>query len=263
GRFGKDLSPSCLIRRFASAKQAVYNHKPDADANRRIRQVEGEPVPVAEVEIEEIHHRAAPQPVDDIADGAADDETDGNPDQRLRGPAQPHQQAADDDGGDHREDRRVERGVVIEQAETHAAVPGEHEIEEAGHRLHALDRLLLLSEQSEYPRLAELIGDGDDRRHREPAPQHHARRAGNGWPPSASTAAEQRSHKSGCAATVPTSVSTRQQRWHLSPGASATTTATPATSGSVKAPAGGAAAVSVPVDVMQISARSSPSSASM
>ena len=59
-RFDKCLSPSSLIRRFAPAKQAVYNHKADADANRRIGQIEREPVPVAEVEIEEIDDRAAP-----------------------------------------------------------------------------------------------------------------------------------------------------------------------------------------------------------
>ena len=60
---------------------------------------------------------------------------------------------------------------------------------------------------------------------------------------------------------VPTSGRIFQQRAHLSPSASAGTTATPGTSSRVKAPAGAGAAVRVRSEVMQTSAKSTEASA--
>src|SRR5947199_5026959 len=99
--------------------------------------------------------------------------------------------------------------------------------------------------------LGDLVEDegGHDQRHGLAVERPHA---------SASTAPSQRRQISGWLADLPTSSSTCQQRAHFSPLASAGTTATPVTSGRVKAPAGASPATRSPSEVMQISARSRP-----
>src|SRR5579883_1780898 len=65
-----------LITLFGTPEQAVNQHQRDADADRRVGRVEGGEVPGAEVEVEKVDDRPVAQAVDDVADGAADDEAD-------------------------------------------------------------------------------------------------------------------------------------------------------------------------------------------
>src|SRR4029079_6750865 len=103
-----------------------------------------------------------------------------------------------------------------------------------------------LEEIVEQQMLGHLVSDQsrDEERHGLAIDRSHAR---------FSTAPSQRWQMSGCLADVPTSSSTCQQRAHFSPLASAGTTATPATSGRLKAPAGASPFTRSPPDVMQIS----------
>src|SRR6185437_8247258 len=238
-----------LIRRFPPGKQAVNHHQPDADADCRIGEIEGRPMPPGNVEIEEIDDRATPQPVDDIADGAADDQADRQRQQRHPHPPKPDQQGDDDDGGDRAEDQGVERGAVVEEPEAHAAVPGENEVEEIG-AAHAPPQRRPRREKPQHQIFAELIGECHEKGGAETEPHAHFPAGA-----SASTAAAQRRQRSSCCGTVPTSGRTRQQRWHFSPGARLTRTPTPGTSGRVKLPAGGGAAWIAAAEVMQSSAR--------
>src|SRR6185437_2116371 len=162
-----------------------------------------------------------------------------------------------DHPGERGEHRRVHRRIGVEKPEAHAAIAGQHEIEERrehGDRLAAAHR-----EEADNPGLARLIGGNDGERDREPEP-HANCLASYLAPARVSTASVQRSQRSACASCAPTSGNTRQQRSHLSPGADRTRTPTPGTSPSEKTSAGTSPSLSAAAEVMQSSGKSIPAS---
>src|SRR5579883_2317219 len=175
--------PARLARRFAPAKQAVYDHQGHTDGNGRVRHVEDVEVPLREMEVEKIHDRAAKQPVDHIADRAADDETDARGKERMVHPAQPKDEPRYHNGCQRREDDRVERGVAVEQAEAHAPVPSQCKIEEGRQNDVVAGRPL--GEKREDPTLGELIENDDEAGQAQAEPQHQtplaAARAPDAW----------------------------------------------------------------------------------
>src|SRR6266511_2384372 len=75
-----------------------------AHADGRVGHVEGWPVMGAPVEVEEVHDGPEPTPVDEIADGATEDEPQGEPGHPAPGGEQP-----DPDHGEHRQGSRREQ----------------------------------------------------------------------------------------------------------------------------------------------------------
>src|SRR5215472_6321117 len=69
----------------ARLAQQPQREERDADADGGVRHVERRPVPRAPVDVDEVHHRAEARAVDQVADGAAEDETDRDDAQRAAG----------------------------------------------------------------------------------------------------------------------------------------------------------------------------------
>src|SRR5665213_75010 len=208
-------------------------------------------MPLSGMKVEEIDNRAAHHPVQRVAGRAADDHADRHRRQAGGKAPQPDQPPDDDDRRQHHQNDLADMGIVVEHAKADAAIHGQHQVEEPGNH----DMMLGLGMRREIAKDApfgELIDDGDDHRDDDAAHQHQAAR---------SSASAQRSHRSSCPGWCPTSGSTRQQRWHLSPGAGPTTTATFGTSARVKASAGAAPKISIALETMHNSARSTPASA--
>src|SRR4029450_13773413 len=247
--FGLCFCPPIMAasgRTLSFADEGIDEHQTDADNDRRIGDVERRPMPVANMEIGKIEHRSPPGAIDNITDGASHDKTDAPACEGSVGSSQP-QEEADAHGDRHgRQHPGRQRPVAAHQAEADAAIPHDHQPEEAVDHRHygALGR----HQVAEQELLGELVSDqgDDDQGHRLAidAPHH------------AATASSQRSQSSGCSADLPTSCSTCQQRAHLVPLASTGATPTPGTSASLKSPAAGSPAISSPPEVMQISARS-------
>src|SRR5215469_11991701 len=253
-RHGTNPSPAAyLIRlaprrqasasmRFAAQEQAVHQHCRDADADRAVCEVEGRPMQRPDVEIEKVDDRAEANPVDDIADRAADDESDRDGEQRSRSAAQPIDQNPDDGGRRKRKDKSVDPGAAIKEAKADPAIVGQGEIEKRG------DSFVLAEDatgkECENSGLGQLIECGNGRRRGKPAREHQP------------TAAAQRRQRSAWPGRPPTSGNTRQQRSQRAPGAGATSTPTSGKSASVKAPSGGSPGRTVPAEVMHSSARS-------
>ena len=57
-------------------EQAVDEHHGDADGYRRVGDIEGGPVIAAGVQVDEVGDGAETQPIDDVAQRAADDQAD-------------------------------------------------------------------------------------------------------------------------------------------------------------------------------------------
>src|SRR5690348_6833783 len=164
----RSLMPPYLTA-SAAANQAIYHQHRDPDANCRVREIEGEPMPRPEMEIEEIDHGAAMQPVGDVADGAADHQPDRQLQQRALDPPQPSDQTQNNDRRQRGEHRGVGPRLAIEEAEAHAAIAGQHEIEEwreAQHRRLIGPR----GEKTQDPELCDLIRDRDNGRGGEAEP---------------------------------------------------------------------------------------------
>src|SRR6185437_6168594 len=122
-------------------------------------------MPLAEMEVEEIDHRAAPDPIDGIADGAADYQANGEGEQVLAHPGEPDHETADADRCEGGADHGIEPAVGIEEAKAHAPVPGQRQVEERGYREARLRGVG--GEEAEDPEFAELVGDRGNKRHGE------------------------------------------------------------------------------------------------
>src|SRR5712692_7467972 len=64
------------------------------------------------MKIKEVDDRAETQPIDDIADRAADDEADRDGKKTCANPPEPGDQDEDDHEGGEREDQRIDPGAV-------------------------------------------------------------------------------------------------------------------------------------------------------
>src|SRR6266851_5677083 len=235
------------------ADERIDEHQRDANDDRRIGDVEGRPMPMTYMEIGEIEHRSPTGTVDNIADSAAHDKADAPACEYPVGSSQPHEQPDADRDRDRREDPGGQGAVAAQQTEAHAAVPHDHQPEEALDHRHDGARLHQIAQQELLGRLVGHQGR-DDQDHRLALDRPHEL-----------TASSQRRQSSGWPADLPTSSRTCQQRAHLLPWAGSGSTATPATSGRVKAPVGPLSwplpSSSSPSEVMKISQRSSPSNA--
>src|SRR5215472_3686128 len=200
----------------------------------------------ADMEIEKIDNRAKANPIEDITNGAAYYEPDRDRKQWARSTAQPIDQDPDNGDRHDRKGKSVDPGAAIEQTKADPAIVGQGEIKERGDRCAPADRVL--RKGGENRGLGQLIENDNDSRRCEPARQHHPATAAQRW------------HRSVWLGTRPTSGNTRQQRSHRFPSAADTRTPTSGTSGSVKAPSGAGSSRTVPAEVMQSSARSTPRS---
>src|SRR3984893_5845034 len=246
--------PNCLILMHLSPqKQAVEQHRRDAQTDGAVGNVESRPVPGAEVKIEKIDDRAETNAIDDIANGAADGHPDRDREQRALDTPQPKDQHCNDNSGQERKQQHVHPAGGVEEPEADAAIKGQAEVEEWRDRLVGADRAP--GEEAENGGFAELIDDYDRGRRAETSGQHQPAPT----PAAAllrSTTSAQRRQRSSCPGTWPTSGSTRQQRSQRSPGAAEKPAPRSATSGSVNAPPGTGPLRTVPAEMMQSSARS-------
>src|SRR5712691_10222890 len=113
-------------------EQPLEDQQRRADRDGGIGDVECRPVPPHGVEIEEIDHLAEAQPVDDVAERAAEDQR--QPGVKHRSPRRAEKQHADDDGGDERESDeqgRLPAGRVGEKAERRTLVEHQDQVEKA------------------------------------------------------------------------------------------------------------------------------------
>src|SRR4029453_11241444 len=96
------------------------------EANGAVSEIERWPIPCASMKIKKIDDRAEAQPVDDIADRAADDQADRDGQKGRAHPVEPDDQSEDDDRREHREDPEAELGRprLVEETEADAAVAG-------------------------------------------------------------------------------------------------------------------------------------------
>src|SRR5262249_46506216 len=113
-----------------------YGEQRHAHADRRVGHVEGGPVVVAPVEVEEVHHGAEPSTVDQVARGAAEDESERDPGRPAAAREQP-----DADGGQYSEGNQREgsydpapgRRRGGKHAECEARIHDQREREDAVH----------------------------------------------------------------------------------------------------------------------------------
>src|ERR1700680_2454246 len=86
------------------------------------------------MKIKEVDDRAKAQPIDDIADRAADNEADRDSEKIRANPAEPENQRGDDQRGGQREHQRTDAGAV-KQPKADPGIAGQDEIEESGNHL--------------------------------------------------------------------------------------------------------------------------------
>src|SRR3954469_20882868 len=82
--------------------EAFEDEERRAERDRRVRDIEGGPMPSHGVEIEEVHHLPKAHPVDEIPQGAAEDAGEPGAKQALF--AVPENHDGNDDGGNHGEE---------------------------------------------------------------------------------------------------------------------------------------------------------------
>src|SRR5690348_612403 len=111
------------------------------------------------MKIKKVHDAAKAQPIDDIADRAADHQPDRDPEKAGADPPQPHDQDRDDKGGHQREDHGIEPGVAVEEAEADASVAGYDDIEKRAH-LGTMTAAAGLAEMTQHGKFAELVECG-------------------------------------------------------------------------------------------------------
>jgi len=156
--------------RFPPQKQAVKQHHRNAYADGAVGDIEGWPMPCSDMKIEEVNNSAETNPVDDIADRTADDQSDRNGEHGAFDTAQPINKDGHDHCGDEREQQRVKSAALVEQAEAHSAIVDQDDVEKRS------DLLLLTGqmpcEEAKDAGLAELI-EHDDRNGRSEAAHQH------------------------------------------------------------------------------------------
>ncbi len=79
--------------------------------------------------LNEVHHRAIAQTVNDVAGGAAGDGADGKGGGEVRGVPEPNGKAGDDGKGDGGKDDEAEGAEAVQHTEGDAMVPDQHEVE--------------------------------------------------------------------------------------------------------------------------------------
>src|SRR6516165_8582817 len=169
-------------------------------------------MPRSDVEIEKIDNRSEADAVDYVADRAANDEADRDRQEWAVDTAQPINQHRDDRGGNQREKQHVEPGPAVEEAEAHAAVAGENEVQKGGDRLSMRQRAISGSKVSEDGGLAKLIENRNDDRRGKTANEHQSPLAAMAVSLRLPTTAAQRQQRSARSGVLPTSGSTLQQR---------------------------------------------------
>src|SRR6516164_1090899 len=97
-----DPLPARYLMRFPPQKQAIKQHHRDANANGTVGDIESRPMPRSDVKIEKINDGAEANSIDHVADGATDDQSDCNGEERALDAAQPINQ--------HGDDRRSDKG---------------------------------------------------------------------------------------------------------------------------------------------------------
>ena len=115
-----------------SFEKPVQEQQADADADGRIGEVEARPVPAGVVEVEEVGHAPMPQPVHHVAERATGDKAQGGSDPGPLRAGHPGEQQGHDREGDGDEHPPTGLAPAGEQAEGHAGVAVEGQVEEGG-----------------------------------------------------------------------------------------------------------------------------------
>lgn len=112
-------------------------HQDDATGDRRVGQVEGRPAVLVVMEVQEVNHRTMHDAVDDITDGAPDDEAEGRGQGALMLMVAQHcnQPAAHQDGQGG-EKPALPASMVGQKTEGRARVVNQYQLEERGDRDH-------------------------------------------------------------------------------------------------------------------------------
>ena len=115
----------------------VEEEQADADADRRVGDVERRPVVAGDGEVEEVDDVAEADAVEQVADGAAEDQrqADLEPHALVRGAQRVGRDDQEDDDGDAVQEDRLDRGVDRgEEAERGAGVADVGQVEDVGDR---------------------------------------------------------------------------------------------------------------------------------
>src|SRR5271168_1393114 len=97
-----DPLPARYLMHFPPQKQAIEQHYRDPYANGTVGNIERRPMPRSGVKVEKINDGAEANSIDHVADGATDDQSDRNGEQRALDAAQPIDQHGDDRCSDKR-----------------------------------------------------------------------------------------------------------------------------------------------------------------
>src|SRR5215471_21381427 len=96
----------------------------------------------AVVKVQKVDDGAEAQPVDDVADRPADDQTDCDGKERARRSAEPIDQDRDDCRSREGKDQGVQSCAAVEQSKADAAIIRQGKVEERRHRLAAAEDAL-------------------------------------------------------------------------------------------------------------------------
>src|SRR5215471_17556387 len=172
----KDIHGALVVRDAAivpAPAEGIENDEHGADGDGAVGDIEGGIVPVPPMKEQEVNHVTERNPVQEIADGSAEDQSEPR---AIPPVAAATQQPDDQDGGNHRdggEKIALPTGCVAQKAERRARIEREHETEEVGE-----GALLAGTEEDLHRKLRRLV----DRRHADaeqqpqPPPALYARR---------------------------------------------------------------------------------------
>src|SRR6266540_845141 len=156
-------------RRGALRPDGQDDQEEDRRADRRVGDIERVPAPAADAGVHEVHDVAQPQPVDEVADRAADEQAQSQRDEEvLAGP----RLVPDDDAQHGQADQREQQGRALEHPEQRTLVVRQGDPDEVARDLHGTADLERAGTHD--PCLDELIDD-----------QHRAAEAGKqapAWP---------------------------------------------------------------------------------
>src|SRR6266496_989198 len=107
------------------------------------------------MKIKKIDDRAKPQPIDDVADRAADDEADRDRQKARVHSTQPEDQDEDDQQGGERKDQRT-GPAPVEEAKADPGIAGQDEVEKRADR-NAMESAAGFVEEPQHQRLGYLI----------------------------------------------------------------------------------------------------------
>ena len=112
---------------------------------------------IRNVPVDKIDNRTVNEPVDDIADGPANDQSNGDDHTTIFSPTQPDKQPCTNSRGDCNQKPFPRDAPGLEQAETDPLIPDQHKVEKGCY----VNRFWRVHEHKQNPPLCRLI-EGND-----------------------------------------------------------------------------------------------------